>query len=236
MQKDQELRYKIRADKYRSHQKYDFIFTLLIAPEAYLDNYRPYKLFDHTVSYETIRDYFIDSGDYRLIFKAKNIINEAITKQRRGYTLKVNSTTTKIWDRINEAFSEHDISIISKKGPKPEGSSIVLIETSSINTLRRHLSRKPKLYYKMNQGFIDLEITKEAYAKSQNINLIPLLDSEMKLVKTGSSLAIRLVVEKIDMKDEIESQSLKIESAIIAVKKLSAWTEMHKVELIDLLH
>jgi len=94
-QPEQAERYRKRGERGREAGDWDEYFTCLIAPQLYLDAAGEAGLYDATLAYERIAEYFrtLAESDRRFAHK-HGVVIDAIEQNRRGYFLQVDDKLT----------------------------------------------------------------------------------------------------------------------------------------------
>ena len=200
-QLDQFVRYQKRAENYLTEKKCDKVFIMLIAPEEYCKNQNE---FEHSLSYEKIRDFFISSKDIRSTFKAQ-LLNIGIEKLRRGYSAINDVRVYDFWHQYNFFLKKlsNELSINPKSlKTVPSGSDWIRLRNKNIEILGI------QLIHKLEKGYIDIQIS--------NFNLLNniKLEKEYEVVQTGKSKSIRFVTSELNRFEPFDSQLEKAEKSI----------------------
>jgi hypothetical protein len=98
-QRDQAVRYRLRGNAGLADGSWSSFRTCMTAPQEYLDHTAvEASKYDSRISYESIRDWFLqtNASDPRMAYKAR-IIQEGIDQNRRGYKRVPNLTVTNFW-------------------------------------------------------------------------------------------------------------------------------------------
>jgi hypothetical protein len=192
-QPDQALRYSRRGEAGVAAGTWKSFRTCIVAPQRYLDASDQSVLYGGRISYEAVRDWFLDRGtDPRAEFRAR-VVAEAIEQSRRGYTPEADERVTEFWHRYWECASEEFPELnIPEPGPKPAGSTWIEIRPEVLGSGRR-------IYHKLQAGLVDLQLDGSADRLGAiKDNLSPLLGTDTEVLATGKSASVRVRVPPLD--------------------------------------
>jgi len=171
----------------------------MVAPWQYLQKEQDSSVYDFTLSYETVSDWFSSKAgaDRRSAYKSY-LIKEAIEQNRRGYTVKPDERVTEFWSKY-WALSIQQFSELEMKNPgiKPANSDWPAFRPST-------LDKRFSIDHKLKRGDVDLQIA--GAAERIDYLQVSLSDIEVELVKSGKSAAIRLRVDSIVKSSSFDSQ------------------------------
>ncbi len=215
---NQAERYFLRGQKGIDQGDYDSFHVFIIAPKKYLDQNNEAKKYPNQIKYETILSYFESLNDSRSTFKIQQL-NQAIEKQKKGYQVIEDPAVTEFWSYYS-------------KYQKAHYPSIDLIYNNEIKgtyaSWPRFRAVIDSLYiiHKTEHGYVDL--TFEGCA-GKIVPIEQLLSDTIGdytsqgffVRKISKSAAIRLIVPIIDIHKPFDEQIDKVDSGLIAVKKMS---------------
>lgn len=213
---EQYERYILRAEKQKHEGLFDNYYIFIIAPKNYIDLNNEAQKYDNKISYEEILDYI--SGDVY----GESLIKEAIEEKKKGYEVIENKPVTLFWekyyDMVENKFS--DLKLNRNEGARGSDANWPIFLTSI---------KKIKIFHKADRGFVDLTFRRvsqyyfEAYDIVKNV-----LKENMTLQQTGRSLAIRIIVPKIDFEKDFEEQEEKVIQCLEVVRELQEF--MRKID------
>ena len=214
---EQPSRYFLRGKKGVIDGDFDLFYIFIVAPKQYLENNEKAKEYPNSVSYEEIKEYFVQINDGRSSFKIAQL-NLAIEKQKNGYQVVKNSLVTDFWGKYvsykDTYFSGLDL--VNSSDVKP---------TNGVWTHVRTNDSRSCIYYKSNKGNVDLTFNGQA----DNIEVIKSLvtkilgnyyEKGISIVKTGKSCAVRKTVPIVDFSKSFEEQIEDIKLSFEAVDSL----------------
>ena len=200
-------RYVKRGKKGVLNKKYNEFKTFIIAPEGYL-NTNPYvEKYEYQVSYEEIGAEL--EGD----IYAKTLINKAIEEKENGYIIIENEKVTKFWKRYYEFIKLNYPTIKIRENHGPRGSSAAWPELLTDYA-------KIKIMHKSDRGYMDLTFGKMASYIDIFDKYVKNVASDLKIVPTGKSLAIRLEVPIVNFKDDFDNYIDELHECMNAALKL----------------
>ncbi len=180
-------RYIERGKKGINNNKYNEFKTFIIAPNQYLKTNSYVDKYQYKISYEEILEVLNDD------LYAKTLINKAIEEKESGYIIIENEMVTKFWERYYEFIRSYYPSIKINEIQGPRGSNAAWPELLTDY-------KQVKIIHKSDRGFMDLTFGKMAGHVDIFNKYVKDIPSDMKIVKTGKSLSIRLNVPVIDFK------------------------------------
>ncbi|MEE3343550.1 MAG: hypothetical protein VZS44_05625 [Bacilli bacterium] len=200
-------RYIERGKRGISNNRYNEFKTIIIAPKQYL-NTNPYvEKYQYQISYEEILK--VLSND----IYAKTLINKAIEEKESGYVIIENEMVTKFWEKYYEFIRLYypTIKIHEIHGPRGSSASWPELLTDF---------KQVKIMHKSDRGYMDLTFNKMANYIDIFNKYIKELSNDLKIVKTGKSLSIRLNVPIIDFKNEFNNYTNEMHECMKAALKL----------------
>lgn len=209
-------RYILRAEKQKHEGLFDNYYIFIIAPKSYIDSNTEAKKYDNKISYEEILDYI--SGDVY----GESLIKEAIEEKKKGYEVIENKLVTLFWEKYYEIVENKfsDLKLNRNEGARGSDANWPIFLTPI---------KKIKIFHKADRGFVDLTFRRvsqyyfEAYDIVKNV-----LKENMTLQQTGRSLAIRIIVPKIDFEKDFEEQEEKVIQCLEVVRELQEF--MRKID------
>ncbi len=222
---EQYNRYYARATKLLEQKMYDSFYIFIIAPESYLMSNQEAKKYPYQISYEEIHAFFTQRDNLRYHFQA-HLIQNAISKKKMGYQPIEHISVTKFWEsyyKYTEDFFPH-LKLNRIEGPRGVKAVWPWFDTNHPQV---------KIAHKSDKGFVDLTFfgIKEQYFHFREQTL-EYLDQEMKILLTGKSIAVRIVVPIIDFKEDFNSSNVEIHQALEAVDKLNKLSD--KIDVVFL--
>lgn len=211
-QKDQAKRYQQRGEKGLAFKFWHSFSTCIIAPENYLESTADVRGYQAKVSYERIRDWFDRHDSERFQFK-KNLMQEAIEQNRRGYTTIPDARVTSFWrDYWEFASQNHPKLRMDQPGSKPANSSFIYFYPEA-------LPRNFQLIHKVNSGFVDLQIANMSHMVEILIELFS--DIDIEITKAGKSIAFRKRLQTMDIYTPFRDQHPSAEAALHSADELA---------------
>jgi len=187
---NQRDRYDTRGNSGIQNQLYDKFFVFIIAPRDYLITNIEAQKYENKISYEEL----IELLDYDVY--AKSLFKQAIEEKKKGYIIIENENVTSFWQSYYK-YVEDNYSMLSiKKNRGPRGNNACW---PIFNTQIKQI----KIKHKSDRGFVDLEFPKMSGKYIDFYNLvINSLDADMDVFETGKSVSIRLLVPKLNFRQE----------------------------------
>lgn len=220
-QPEQSLRYTKRGREYLDKKVCDSFKTVLICPTEYLRNLPEVESqFDSTLTYEAIRDWFLEASGLgaRGEYKAA-VITAGIQEARRGYQPIINRDVTDFWTKywkLAEAIAPE--LEMPRPSAKPRRAGFVVFRPVGVSPGMR-------IVHKLGMhGSVDLEFAgmadkierlKAKYGKH--------LEKDMRLFIAGKSAAVRIKVPVVDTLDDFDRQVSSVKIGIYAARKLYKW-------------
>lgn len=201
-------RYLKRGEKLVQDGLFDRFFVFIIAPESYLKENAEASKYDYKISYETILEHIKDD------YFGTELIKEAISEKKKGYSVIENKTVTKFWDRYYKLVESRypALNIHKHKGARGSNALWPIFLTPIDNV---------QIIHKSNKGCVDLSFTSLAEYYYEILDIIEdKLNQNMSLQKTGKSLAIRINTPVIDFHDDFDKQVEDTIECLEAVNKL----------------
>ena len=201
-------RYILRAEKQKHKGLFDNYYIFIIAPKSYIDSNTEAKKYDNKIYYEEILDYI--SGD----FYGESLIKKAIEGKKKGYEVVENKPVTLFWekyyDMVENRFS--DLELKTKRGPKGSKTCWPVFHTPI---------KKIQITHESNKGCLELRFRNVSLYYSEVYDIVKnVLKENMKLKRTGKSLAIRIDVPEIDFKKDFEEQEENVIKCLEVVREL----------------
>jgi hypothetical protein len=237
-QPKQALRYKERGEAYKNNEgdnlfrpACDEFYTVVIAPEKYIDKRLECQIFNHSLAYEKLYNWFGNASDMgeRGILKQK-MIEAAIEQQSLGYQPQFNEVATQNWQLYYHWVQEiaPELGMRSPIQSKTSGTFICV--------------KPPKVFpkglviiHKTENGSVDLQFPKKAETDGEweafQEKFSSFLNSRMTIVKAGKSAAIRLPTLDIDITKDFGEQKGFVLKGILAAKELLYWAREHHHQL-----
>ena len=214
-------RYIVRAEKQKHEGLFDNYYIFIIAPKSYIDSNKEAQKYDNKISYEEILDYI--SGDVY----GESLIKKAIEGKKKGYEVVENKPVTLFWekyyDMVENRFS--DLELKTKKGPKGSKTRWPVFHTPI---------KKIHIIHESNKGCLELRFRNVSLYYSEVYDIVKnVLKENMKLKRTGKSLAIRIDVPEIDFKKDFEEQEENVIKCLEEVKELQKF--MRKIDYKEIL-
>jgi hypothetical protein len=215
-QVEQAARYRLRGEVGRKDGSWAKFCTCITAPQAYLAGTSDAGAYEARVSYESLRDWFRQSGasDERSAYKAR-IVQEAIEQNRRGYRPTPHAAVTQFWlDYWQLASAEFPQLRMKRPAQIPAGSDWPEFRPPAVGSGRR-------IVHKLAIGAVDLEIasagdmTEEIAARNREV-----LDGRLEVVRTGKSASIRAIVPNVDRFGELSLQVEAVRAGLSAACRL----------------
>ena len=218
---EQYKRYILRAEKQKHKGLFDDYYIFIIAPNSYIDSNMEAKKYDNKISYEEILDYI--SGDVY----GESLIKKAIEGKKKGYEVVENKPVTLFWqkyyDMVENRFS--DLELKTKRGPKGSKTCWPVFHTPI---------KKIQITHESNKGFLELRFRNVSLYYSEVYGIVKnVLKENMKLKRTGKSLAIRIDVPEIDFKKDFEEQEENVIKCLEEVRELQEF--MKKIDYMEIL-
>ena len=213
-QRDQAVRYRLRGDAGIADGSWSSFRTCMTAPQAYLNQTTVEAAkYDSRISYESIRDWFLQSNpsDPRMEYKAR-IVQEGIDQNRRGYKRVPNVTVTNFWAEYwTTACRNYPELKMEDPGQKPARSDWAQFKSDSKYWIR----------HKLAKGTVELEIPSacEEIEQIASLNEHLLVDG-LDLVPVGKSAAFSITIRGIDKLAPFQPQSDAIDEGLAAVSRL----------------
>ena len=201
-QKDQAERYHKRGKAGTEAGEWDKFTSCLIAPERYLAGSTEAGIYDVTVPYEAIREFFFARAEAsnRAAYRAR-VFDLAIDQQRRGYSPEEDPRVTAFWKAYwgvaNDEFPELNM---AEPGTKPSRALWIDFRDLDIEPARR-------IVHKLNRGHVDLEVPRagDRVDELREKNADP-LGADIEVVQTGKAAAFRITVPVVDPYAPFEHQ------------------------------
>ena len=148
-------------------------------------------------------------------------------KRKKGYKVVENKAVTLFWEKYYELVENKfsDLKLNRIKGPRGSNANWPIFSTQI---------KKIKIFHKSDRGFVDLTFRRvsqyyfEAYDIVKNV-----LKENMTLQQTGRSLAIRIIVPKIDFEKDFEEQEENVIKCLEVVRELQEF--MKKIDYMEIL-
>ena len=209
-------RYILRAEKQKHEGLFDNYYIFIIAPKSYIDSNTEAKKYDNKISYEEILDYI--SGDVY----GESLIKKAIEEKKKGYEIVENKAVTLFWEKYYEMVENRfsDLKLNRIEGPRGSDANWPIFSTQI---------KKVKILHKADRGYVDLTFRRVSQYYYEVYDIVKnVLKENMTLQQTGRSLAIRIIVPKIDFEKDFEEQEEKVIQCLEVVRKLQEF--MRKID------
>lgn len=208
----------LQADRYRrrgasgiSSRHWNRYVTCLLAPNAYLEGDHGEHIFDHEISYETLRPLFEARSDTVRGKWRTALLDQAIEGARSSnYVRVVDEATSAFFRSYWKYASQHFPSLrMPHERDRPATSTWVQFRPDV------DVPKRVALYHKARYGTVDIQISGcrvEDVAKLLGDAPRP----EMHLEQTGKSVVIRQIVPKLDASQKFEDQENEVHVALEA--------------------
>ena len=218
----------------------EYCYSILIAPKNYLASASNINLFDTQLSYEELISYFKSRAKkhFKLNLELskrhdhkKEMLIQAVDKQRRGYAPEIDKAVTAFWVAYYEYAKVHAPSLkLDPPSPKPSRSDFIFFK----NALQRvYPLPKFMIKHKLRHALVDLEIQGwgEHYQEI-SISLADSLDSDMRFRRAAKSLAISIDVKAIDTFIPFEEQADLVAIGLNSAIRLQEWYRIRKNDIL----
>lgn len=223
-------RYEERGRKGVLNGDYSSFDIFIVAPEKYLTENKEAKKYPHKVTYEKCLSYFDQSNDNRCRFKWQQI-QQAISKQKTGYTVVENERVTDSWKKYIALQQEKYpyLWLATSGGPKGAKAS-----WPRFNTVIKGLY----MYHKTEFGYIDLNFAGCADKIVELRNALTemigdLTEQGLSLHQTGKAAALRIVVPQINFKEPFEEYHSKAVECFKAIARMTTLAELMDKKVIS---
>ena len=223
-QPNQAGRYRIRGDAGIATEWWHQYRTCIVAPQVYLDSNSEATLYDVLVSYESLKQWFVEKpADPRAKYKAQ-LIEEAIEQNRRGYRAVPHGGVTQFWLDYWE-LSKAEFPELQMRRPTkiPANSDWPRFKPRGINP-------DFVVIHKWSRGAVDLTI-RGAGDKIERLTELnqSLLGDGLSILTTNKSAAIRIEVPVVDRFGELAPQIDKARAGLLAATRLVELS--HQIQL-----
>lgn len=223
-QPQQAERYRERGATYVERGECVAFYTVLVAPAQYFGDDKSLKGFDGRLTYEAIRDWFLQNeamGERRYYKTA--LLTSAIEKALYGYQpiedVPVSDFWQSYWEMARRIAPELQM---ERPQPKPSGAGFIYFRP-------RTLPPGVEICHKLLHGKIDLQF------RSMGERLDDLeswfgkhLHRDMEITRAGKSGVIRLRVPVLNTGIDFVSQSVRVQHGLFRAKRLYAWFLDHR--------
>lgn len=187
---NQRTRYDMRGNSGVQNKVYSNFYVFIIAPKDYLITNIEAQKYENKVSYEDL----IELLNYDIY--AKSLLEQAIEEKKKGYIIIENENVTRFWENYYKYIEDNYLMLNINRVNGPRGSAACW---PIFNTQIKEI----KIRHKSDRGYMDLEFPKMAEKYFDFYDLVKkVLDADMTVHKTGKSVSIRLLVPKLDFKQE----------------------------------
>ena len=172
---------------------------------------------------------FMKKIDYMEILRldGENLIKKAIKEKKKGYKVVENKSVTLFWEKYYEMVENRfsDLKLNRIKGTRGSDANWPIFSTPI---------KKIKIFHKSDRGYVDLTFRRVAQYYFEVYDIVKnVLKENMKLEKTGKSLAIRIVVPEIDFKKDFKEQEENVIKCLEVVRELQEF--MKKIDYMEIL-
>lgn len=207
---NQRARYDIRGNNGITNKLYDKYYVFIIAPKAYLSTNNEAKKYENQISYEELQELFNDDN-YSI-----SLLAQAIEEKKKGYVVIENENVTEFWKHYYDYVEKNYPKLNINKVTGPRGSS------ASWPTFNTPI-QKYKIRHKSDRGYVDLEFPKIADKYFDFYEIVKeYLSDDMTVHITGKSISVRLIVPKIDFKQDFLNYGNEMKISIDSVARLQA--------------
>ena len=197
----------IERGKRGLNNKYNEFRTIIVAPKQYLNTNTNIEKYQYQISYEEILKTLSDD------IYAKTLINKALEEKEQGYIIIENKNVTKFWKNYYAFVKLNYPNIIIREINGPRGANAKWPEFQTYY-------KQVKIIHKSDKGYMDLTFDKMANHIDIFNKYIKDIKQDLKIVKTGKSLSIRLDVPSIDFKKEFDNYIDKMHECMSSALKL----------------
>jgi hypothetical protein len=215
-QPEQAERYMKRGEKGVADGLWKEFATCLVAPETYLDSIANASLYQHQLSYEAVRRWYLKQVGLRAKYKAQFVL-EAIEKSRRGYTIVPDDRVSAFWYRYFELATKHFPELqLSRPSKKPAQSCWIAFKPKS-------LPKGTRIVHKLDRGYVDFEIRGAAKDADQLIGKFQeIIPKDVSIEITGKSLSLRREVPIVNHFGNADDQAEEIKEGLQAASAILA--------------
>lgn len=213
-QPNQAERYRLRGLAGVENGSWEVFSTCMVAPEAYLSQMAEEAAkYDVRISYESIRDWFLQSSpnDARKAYKAR-VIQEGIEQNRRGYQPVIHPVVTRFWAEYWQvACDEFPELQMENPGQKPARSDWAQFRSRSNSWIR----------HKLGKGTVELEIQSAGDELEQiaTWNAHLLVDG-VDVVPVGKSASFTILTPTVNKLADLSPQIEAVRTGLAAVERL----------------
>ena len=176
-----------------------------------------------------MQEFMMKKIDYMEILRldAENLIKKAIEEKTKRYEVVENKAVTLFWEKyydlVENKFS--DLKLNRIKGPRGSDANWPIFSTQI---------KKVKILHKADRGYVDLTFRRVSQYYSEVYDIVKnVLKENMKLEQTAKSLAIRIIVPKIDFEKDFKEQEENVIKCLEVVKELQEF--MKKIDYMEIL-
>jgi hypothetical protein len=232
-------RYKERGQLHVGRNECEVFIHGLIASESYLSskhNHNNDQSCDFVVSYEKIRDYFdhaVATNDYekKRYFYRYSIMDQAITKSRRGYKPIHDEGTANFQVSLYKYIKKHfaDISMENPEGKEiPRESKFIKLNSPKLNSYPSLPPQVLRLKFRKSKETEKPRVNIELKGMNSIFDVLkplikPLLNDGMVILPTGKSLSISMEIPVIDQRLKFNTQLKGISAMLTNTCKLLNW-------------
>ena len=205
---NQRARYDIRGKKGIANGLYNKFYVFIIAPKDYLSTNNEAQKYENQISYEELIEIFKDD------IYAKSLLEQAIEEKKKGYVIIENSNVTRFWESYYEYIDDNYsmLNINRVNGPRGSDASWPIFNTPI---------KQYKIRHKSDRGYMDLEFPKMAEKYFDFLEIVKNdLDEDMTVHVTSKSISIRILVPKIDFKQEFTNYMSEMKTCMESVVRL----------------
>jgi hypothetical protein len=204
-------RYRVRGLRAKEQGKFEEFTTCICAPQMYLDDLSSQSVYDHRIPYEEIAEWFRKRGDARSLWKSR-LVEQAILKSRRGYTMAVNRVITQFhsdyWDYRAES---HPDLLMKKPGPKGSKSSWIILRGADF-------PKGVHFHHKLDQCVVELGFDGRSLSDLRAV--LPGRPGKATFAEKGKTAVLSLKVPLISMEKGVFAQRTEIDAAFSAMRTL----------------
>ncbi len=185
--------YGRRADAGKDRGDWQDVRTCLVAPRAYLDDAHDRANFDESISYEEILAFFASrkERDERFRWKAR-LVGDAIFKKQSTYSPVVSDAATAFVHAYHQQAQAFPRLQMPAPRPRPLGSTWISFRPDV-------LPKSASIEHQVTAGAVKLMVPGAAERLDElDAMLRPLLLPEMEIVRAGKSVAVVVLVPRIE--------------------------------------
>lgn len=211
-QAQQDQRYHLRAARAQVQGKFDAYVTVMCAPQRYLSALSTLSAYQYRVSYEDIADWFGTQLGRRAAWR-RHIMQEAIEQSRRGYRVVPHPANTEFHHEYWKHVLANHPHIVMARPQRARGKN-----SNWIVLKGRDFPPNIQLDHLLHDGMMRLSFFWRTIDELLAIH--PDWPEDIRLIKKPKSAVLAIPVPLIDMKVSFETQSMAVDEALRAARRL----------------